>query len=226
MATQIEHRWFAGLEVRQAEGADADTATIRGYGLKWGETVTLYNRFRERFERGAFKRTIKEDDARLMIGHNYEGLPLARVSTGTMRLREDSDGLVVEADLDTRQTDASDLVRKIRRGDVDGMSVGFSMDGGKEEIESGKEKDDGSRELDLHVIKEVGKLYEVSAVTFPAYESSDLSMRRTLDLLAARAKEQSNVESTTYTDLLTARAKACAILMGVEQPKGGRHDQT
>lgn len=221
MATQIETRWFKGLEVRQAEGADSDTVTVRGYGLKWGETITVYNMFRERFQRGAFKRTIKEDDARLMVGHNYESLPFARVSSDTMRLREDDQGLVVEADLDTRRADAADLVRSIQRGDVDGMSIGFTMTGGKESIESGKEKDDGSRELDLHVIEEVGALREVSVVAFPAYESSSVSVRHTLDLIrSARERDdlEKHAESTAYSELLGARAKACGILMGVEQP--------
>lgn len=217
MSKGIEKRWFAGLEVRQGDSSDSDTTTVRGYGLKWGETIVVHNMFRERFERGAFRRTIKEDDARLMVGHNYEGLPLARVSTKTMRLSEDDEGLVVEADLDTNMSDAADVVRKIRRGDVDGMSIGFSMEGGDQDVKFGEEKDDGSRELDLHIIKQVGKLYEVSLVTFPAYESSDVSVRQALACIEAARKTQTTTETSTYNNLLTARAKACGILLGVKQ---------
>lgn len=75
----------------------------------------------------AFKRTLNNPDldCSLLIGHT--GLPLARTTSGTLRLREDNTGLLVDADLDPQDADVQSLERKMRRGDVTEMSFGFRV---------------------------------------------------------------------------------------------------
>jgi HK97 family phage prohead protease len=112
------------LELR--ENADDGTLTLVGlacrtgveYDLGWHREVILAN---------AFRRTLGEDpDVQLVVNHAAGGqLPLARTRSGTMRLSEVDEGLRVEADLDGEDPDVQSLVRKMRRGDVDGMSFAF-----------------------------------------------------------------------------------------------------
>lgn len=202
----METRIHKGIEIVQRADAKG-ISTIKGYGLKWSETINYGNMFRERFEKGAFAETLASNDVKLMVGHNYESLPLARISNGTMRVHENEWGLVVEADLEDADPEAQSLASKIRSGLADGMSVGFTMDGGEETIESGKKKKDGTRELDLHVIKKVGELREVSVVTWPAYSSSAVGMKRTADLVARVREEKElamrklRVKSVLYSRL-------------------------
>lgn len=185
----IETRAFpVSLTYRAA--ADGVKAGLTGYGLRWSETATIesvFGSFRERFERGAFRESLKENsDVRLLIGHDQRRLPLARGKNGSLRVSEDAEGLRFEADLDDRDPESAALMFRVREGLVDGMSIGFTMGSkSKEEVIRG---DRAKGELDTYVIKRVGGLHEISAVTFPAYESSDVSARRR-GLTAPRAPE-------------------------------------
>jgi HK97 family phage prohead protease len=118
----LERRHFdsTGLEVREHNDG---SITLTGYA---SVTETPYDVgfYTEMIERGAFKRTLREDpDVQLLI--NHEGLPLARTKSGTLRLSENDRGLFVEADLDPDDPDAQSLVRKMKRGDIDQMSFAF-----------------------------------------------------------------------------------------------------
>ena len=82
-----------------------------------------------------------------------------------MRLSEDSHGLLMEADLDMKNPRAAELASAIERGDVNKMSFAFSV------AKDGETREDGLRTLtDLD-------LYEVSAVTWPAYDSTSIGAR-------------------------------------------------
>jgi HK97 family phage prohead protease len=118
----IEHRSFSAetFEIREK---DANTWSLTGYA---SVTETPYDVgfYQETIKRHAFKRTLGEGpDVQLLV--NHEGLPLARTTSGTMRLEERERGLWVDADLDKLDPDAQRLERKMRRGDVDQMSFAF-----------------------------------------------------------------------------------------------------
>ena len=100
---------------------------------------------------------------RLLIDH--EGAPLARTRSGTLRLSEDERGLRVEADLDPTNPLAQTVLSALRRGDMNQMSFAFRT------IRDSWSKDGRTREL-----REV-QLYDVSVVTFPAYESTIAEVR-------------------------------------------------
>lgn len=177
----LETRAFpVSLTYRAADDAAGVKAGLTGYGLRWSETATiesLFGSFRERFERGAFGEALKENsDVRLLIGHDQRRLPLARGKNGSLRVSEDAEGLRFEADLDDRDPESAALMFRVREGLVDGMSIGFTM--GSNSVEEHIKGDRSKGELDTFVIKRVGGLHEISAVTFPAYESSDVSARR------------------------------------------------
>ena len=151
------------LELRQS----GDGYGIVGYGLKWGVIADLYW-FTESFEKGAFSHTL--DDVRLLA--NHEGLPMAR-SPGTMQVTEDDVGLRIEATLDMRNPQSAEVASAVGRGDLDKMSIAFTMNYDDDEV-SYSELPDGRTH---YIIKKVDRLWEVSAVPWPAHESSELTPR-------------------------------------------------
>lgn len=150
---------YSNLELR----ANSDGSTLTGYAavfdspsepLPWTEFV----------KRGAFTKTLKDGaDVRLLIDH--EGIPLARTKSGTLSLIEDERGLFVEAELDPSNPDAARVISAMRRGDMNQMSFAFRT------IKDAWAKDRSTRDL-----KEV-QLYDVSIVTFPAYEETVAELR-------------------------------------------------
>lgn len=136
---------------------------------EWTEIPSMFGgSFMERVARGAFRKVLSDGaDVRFLV--NHDGLPLARTASGTMRLKEDTKGLLVDAELaDT--TLSRDLAVLLERRDISQMSFGFAV--GKHEVEHDEENDVVRR-----TITEFSALYDVSPVTFPAYEGTDASMR-------------------------------------------------
>jgi HK97 family phage prohead protease len=126
---------------------------------------TRIGEFFERVHPEAFD-DVLDGDTVLQLEH--QGLPLARTTSGTMELRRDREGLVVDAD--PADTSAGrDLRELVRRGDLYSMSFGFTV-----AEDAWEKRDDGSH---LRTIKRVGRLYDVSVVTFPAYLGTDVSLR-------------------------------------------------
>ena len=150
---------------------DADKNEITGYAARfnvWSEEIFG---FKERIHPGAFSKTIKENDVRLLFNHDPNFI-LARTANGTMKLEEDRKGLVYTASLpDT--TYAKDLKESIKRGDISQNSFGFRVIKDKWKISDDKNK------LDERTLTEV-KLFDVSPVTFPAYPQTTVKVRSIL----------------------------------------------
>jgi HK97 family phage prohead protease len=121
----------ATLEVR---ATDSGTVAVGGWACRTGLDYDIGYPERggwvEVVNAGAFRRTLSENpDVILNAGHgsSLSGLPLARTSTGTLRLREDDQGLRFDADLDTSDPDVQTLLPKMRRGDLNGASMCFRV---------------------------------------------------------------------------------------------------
>lgn len=123
--------------------------------------------FREKIEPGAFKQTLADkDDVRALFNHDPNNV-LGRSTAGTLRLKEDDEGLRVEIDPPDTQL-ARDLMVSIDRGDVSQMSFGF---------ETRKDEwDHSDKQNPVRTLVDV-KLYDVSPVTFPAYPDTDVAAR-------------------------------------------------
>ena len=107
------------------------------------------------------------DDIRCLINHETR-LVLGRNKSGTLTLKTDARGLWGEVKINPNDQDAVNLYERVKRGDVDQCSIGFDIL--DEEFE-----DRG--DIVKWTIKKV-KLYEVSVVTFPAYEETSVSARK------------------------------------------------
>lgn len=143
--------------------AEGDAPTFVGYAAVF-DSPSEPLPFTEYVRKGAFQRTLEANaDVRLLIDH--EGLPLARTASGTLRLSEDDRGLLVEAELDAANPDAQRVISGLRRGDLSQMSFAFRT------LEDRWSADKREREL-LGV-----ELFDVSVVTYPAYESTVAELR-------------------------------------------------
>lgn len=154
------------IEIREDDNGNR---TLIGYAVKWEKkslVMGYYRKFREQFKNGAFTETLRNDDQRFLWSHDTSKV-LGRTKNNTLRLSEDAVGLRFELDL-PNTTLGNDTYVSIKRGDVDGVSFGFSMI--SEEIQ---EPDD---DLMLRTVTKA-KLLEISAVAFPAYPDSEVSAR-------------------------------------------------
>jgi HK97 family phage prohead protease len=165
---------FSEFEVRSTTEDDSDYMSFRGYAAVFNSPSQPLP-FTETVMPGAFSKSLRaRNNIRMYLNHDSSML-LATTRAGTLRLEEDSRGLLVDADLPPT-TVGRDLSILMQRGDVDSMSFGFSVPRGGD-----KYSDDGSQR-ELHEVR----LYEVSVVTgFPAYEATTASVR-SLDKLAER----------------------------------------
>ncbi len=136
-------------------------------------SMTDLGYFNEIIEAGALdKANLK--DVRFLVNHDTSMIPLARSrnnnENSTMQMSVDKDGMAIRVNLDTENnSEARNLYSAIKRGDITGMSFMFTID--KEEWEE-LESDHPTRR-----IRSIGQVLEVSAVTFPAYESTEISAR-------------------------------------------------
>jgi HK97 family phage prohead protease len=171
----------------RVEATESDGMRFTGYAAVFDSDSEPLP-FIERIMPGAFRRSLKSrNEVKLFKNHNMDEV-LASTRSKTLRLSEDSKGLLAEATLpDT--TAGRDLAVLMKRGDVHAMSFGFSVPNRGDSW-----SDDGmTRQL-----KEI-RLHEVSIVTgFPAYEATTASVR-SLDILATRT----NVDVDALADALT-----------------------
>lgn len=140
---------------------------ISGYFAVFNSNYELWPGATESIDSHAFD-TALSDDIRCLIDHETR-LVLGRNKAGTLTLKVDSRGLWGEVEINPNDQDAVNLYERVKRGDVDQCSFGFDIT--DEEIIT---HDDGS----VHWLIKSVKLYEVSVVTFPAYEETGVSARK------------------------------------------------
>lgn len=152
-------------EIRQ----DADGLKVEGYAAVFDQEADIGGMFREKIEKGAFTEAIGRDDVVFLI--NHDGLPLARTRSGTLTLSEDDHGLKMSTTLDPEDPDVKSIAGKMKRGDLDKMSFAFFPE---------VQEWDDSEEIPLRTIKKAS-LYDVSVVTTPAYDGTEVALRALKD---------------------------------------------
>jgi HK97 family phage prohead protease len=188
---EIERRALsAPLEVR------ADGQTVAGYAAVFNSETDIGGMFREKIAPGAFKPSLN-GDVRALWNHVSSNV-IGRTKAGTLRLAEDNKGLAVEIDLPDTQV-GRDLRENMRLGNVDGMSFGFRVT---------KQQWDETGDIPVRTIEEV-ELFEVSAVTFPAYEATEIALRSLDKQRDEREKKEHNAAA--------AKARIAARRAAAEQ---------
>ena len=185
--SKVERRVKTDIDFElRIDNAEADGMRFTGYAAVFNSDSEPLP-FIERIMPGAFKRSLKaRNEVKLFKNHNMDEV-LASTRSKTLKLTEDSTGLLAEATLpDT--TAGRDLAVLMKRGDVHAMSFGFSVP-----AKGDRWSNDGMTR-ELHQIR----LHEVSIVTgFPAYEETTASVR-SLDILASRT----NVDADALADAM------------------------
>lgn len=206
---ELERRSY-NFEIR-AEDKDEGEKIITGRPIVYNSRTDM-GYFDEIIESGALD-FANLTDVRFLVNHDRMMIPLARSrrnnGNSTMKLTPDMRGLNIDfIKLDTENNSTSRaLYSAVERGDITGMSFLFSVD--DEEWEN-LESDHPTRH-----IKKIGSVVEISAVTFPAYEATEIyardckaaldSARSTLD--NARQQNAPALDSVKELELLKEKTK-------------------
>lgn len=163
---KIERRY--DVELRAMKDEENGTYIV-GVPIVFDKETDLYF-YKETIDRHALDNADMKD-VRFLVNHNTDMIPLARSrnnnANSTMQMWIEEDGLHIRVNLDVeRNTEAKALYSAVDRGDVSGMSFMFAVDGDSWE---GLESD-----MPKRTITSISKVYEVSAVTFPAYEQTSI----------------------------------------------------
>jgi hypothetical protein len=161
----MERRTFSTRDISLRSAGDG-TKRISGYAATFNTWATLPG-FMERLLPGCFDRALRECDPVCLFNHNAD-MVLGRYKAGTLRLRTDKKGLWFECDLPKTQA-ANDLHESIKRGDVNACSFAFT-------IPQGGDKWSKTADQTVRDVNDV-KLYDVSPVTYPAYQGTSVDAR-------------------------------------------------
>ena len=147
--------------------------------------------YEEKIDKGALDDADLKD-VRLLVNHNTDMIPLARSrnnnENSTMQMTVDEAGMNIRANLDTENNaDAKSLYSAIERRDMSGMSSMFMVYGDRwENIDS---------DYPTRYIEKISKVFEVSSVTFPAYEQTTLEARGLAEALDSAKASLENVRA-------------------------------
>ena len=185
------------FEVRAEENERGKTLT--GVPIVFNARSNL-GWYDEIIESGALDDTDLKD-VRFLVNHNTDMIPLARSrnnnENSTMQMTVGDEGMTIRVDLDTENNaEAKALYSAVSRGDISGMSFMFTVDGDSwEDMES---------DHPTRVIRKIDRVFEVSAVTFPAYAQTSIQARGLSETLES-AKD--SLESAKATSRAIERQK-------------------
>ena len=200
---QLEQRSYS-FEVRAEENERGHVITGRPIVYNSRTDIGLFD---EIIMPGALNQTDLTD-VRFLVNHDTSRIPLARSrrnnGNSTMQLTVDQMGMAIRVDLDTENNaEARALYSAVERGDISGMSFLFGV--------RGDDWDNLDSDHPTRRITDISTVVEVSAVTFPAYDSTEINARSKAALDSARAAvetaRQQNAKpvDTGEIDLLKAK---------------------
>ena len=137
--------------------------------------------FTEEISPGAFKAAIPKSDIVLNVNHGRSSGVLARTSSGTMRVYENDDGLMLRARLGMDDPEAQSLVSKINRGDLAALSFAMTVNREGQAWSAGKK-------MPHRQITKVAELFDVSIVERPAFPETEIISARDQSAAAHRSE--------------------------------------
>lgn len=203
----LERRAY-NFEVRAEETEQGNIITGRPIVYNSRTDLGWYD---EIIEPGALNNT-NLNDVRFLVNHDTSKIPLARSrnnnGNSTMQLTVDNDGMSIRVTLDTENnSEARALYSAVKRGDISGMSFMFNI--------RDEEWDDLDSDHPIRHIKDISTVVEVSAVTFPAYESTEINARSKEALDNARsALDSARQQSVSSLDSEKEKLKLQIEILG------------
>lgn len=183
MEKEIRKIHDAKIEIRQEEN---EPLTLVGYAAIFNSPTEISTGFIEEIMPGAFTKVISENqDVRALIDHESGLKTIGRTTNGTLKLEQDNLGLKYTITL-PQTTAGKDIYELVKRKDITGSSFAFSV-----------EEDDWNEINDnIHrKIISIDKLYDISPVTYPAYEDTTVSVRN-------KITEIKNQKNETYKRII------------------------
>jgi HK97 family phage prohead protease len=178
-AQGVKLRQFSTFEIRAGGEADAGALYVEGVAAPFNSPCILYSYdgidYKEVIDARAFDGADLSD---VIFNYNHSGKVVARTRNTTLKVWIEPDGLHVRAKLDGTK-DGRDLYEEIRGGYIDRMSFAFSV------TESSYNIDEHTR-----TILKVRKVYDVSAVDIPAYDTTSISARNSFKVEIEREERQ------------------------------------
>ncbi len=190
-----EYRKMINVEVRAVDNQE-ENYRVEGYATVFDTPYTLYDWgdciVKEQIDSKAFEECDMTDT---IMQYDHAGRVFARVSNGTLSLVVDNKGLHVAADLGGTE-EGRKLYEEIKGGYTTKMSFGFTV--GADERTVSEDYENNITTV-LRTIKKVTKLYDVSAVSLPANDATEISARNFCDgvieeLKAERLEQRANTE--------------------------------
>ena len=177
----------ADLVLRKAE--ETNEMVVEGYATTFNQPYRLWGdkdiTVNEQVDRHAFDETDMSD---VIMQYDHEGRVFARLSNGTLQLEADDHGLKITANLGGTEI-GRQLFEEIDGGYTNKMSFGFTV--AADERKESREEDHITV---LRTITKIGKLYDVSAVSLPANDATEISSRSIGDGLIAEVREEIRAE--------------------------------
>lgn len=176
-------REYRSMTMTAVENEDTK---VRGYATTFDDPYVLYSDkdlvLREIIDHDALNNADLGD---VIFQYDHEGRVFARTSNGTLSIEPDAHGLAIEADLSGTEI-GRELYQEIKGGYTTKMSWAFVVD--REEWTSEKAPD--GRDLETRTIKSVRKVYDVSAVSLPANDATEISARSLTDGVIKRLEAE------------------------------------
>ena len=175
---------IADLEIREEQDGKK---FVEGYATTFDQEYRLWGdeRFQvlESVDRHAFDSADMSD---VIMQYDHEGRVFARLSNGTLELTADEHGLKMRADLGGTEI-GRQLYEEIRGGYTTKMSFGFSV----KKTERKEERDEITGNITVRrKILEIKKLYDVSAVSLPANDATEISARNIGEGVIAEVEQE------------------------------------
>ena len=171
------------METRKAEDG---AMIVEGYATTYNQPYQLWRdkdmTVNEQVDPNAFAETDMSD---VIMQYDHEGRVFARIANGTLELESDEHGLKIRANLGGTEI-GRQLFEEIQGGYTNKMSFGFTVTGDKKT----QTKDADGHITILRTITKIGKLYDVSAVSLPANDATEISARSIGDGLIAEAMKE------------------------------------
>lgn len=192
------------IETRNTED-EKEELILEGIACTFDKETILYKgkyyECREKIATGAFDKCDMLD---VIFNYNHCGRVYARTRNKSLELSVKDDGLHMRAILMPEDNGHAELYRDIQSGLIDKMSFAFHVkESSYEYIERADEPN-----IEIRTITEIDKLYDVSAVDIPAYDTTSISARGAFDAeREKRTAESRKLEEENAKKLATAKAK-------------------
>lgn len=201
MPVKINEREYRNLINFRALEEDEDNKDnayiVEGYAAVFDEVYTLYEDSYLKLDEVVLKEAFDDVDLTdVIFQYDHAGRVFARTSNGTLTLSVDDKGLKIRAYLGGTE-EGRNLYEEIKGGYTTKMSWGFSLDRNMdiERLESYNKETD--KYYELQKVKGITKIYDVSAVSLPANNATEISARN----LAAGEAERIKAERQERLDI-------------------------